>query len=278
MEDFTLDLFADDSAADETTATADEETEAVEAEGIESEGAETEESDQTSEEQHEEEPTSYMTVKYNGEEKGLSQEEAISFAQKGMNYDKVKSQLDQLQNEMKTATAEREELAQARESLQWLSEMAKEQNMTVDEMIDATRANVMSRKTGKDIEVCKGIIANERKARELEKREAGMNAPNPADEQKEIIRKDLNEFWELHPDKRKPEDIPQEVWDVVNSGNKSLVDAYNAFELKEKNKEIDSLKQEIEKLKQKSTNKARSTGSMGNSTDKNKSDKWDLFA
>ena len=37
-----------------------------------------------------------LKVKYNGESKTLSRDEAVSFAQKGMNYDRVKEQLEQL--------------------------------------------------------------------------------------------------------------------------------------------------------------------------------------
>lgn len=39
-----------------------------------------------------------LQVKYNGESKMLSREEAVTLAQKGMNYDHVKQQLDQLKN------------------------------------------------------------------------------------------------------------------------------------------------------------------------------------
>lgn len=39
-----------------------------------------------------------LKVKYNGAEQELTREEAVAFAQKGMNYDHIKEQLDQLKN------------------------------------------------------------------------------------------------------------------------------------------------------------------------------------
>ena len=48
-------------------------------------------------------PTSFMTIKYNGEDKPLSQEEAITMAQTGMNYDKVFGELQGFRQHFKNA-------------------------------------------------------------------------------------------------------------------------------------------------------------------------------
>lgn len=48
-----------------------------------------------------EEPTGNefaLEVRYNGEDRTLTHEEAVAFAQKGMNYDHIKEQLDKLKN------------------------------------------------------------------------------------------------------------------------------------------------------------------------------------
>lgn len=56
-------------------------------------------SDDTDEAEEEvEEESDAFTVKYNGEEKKLSRDEMIAAAQKGLNYDKIKSRLDSFES------------------------------------------------------------------------------------------------------------------------------------------------------------------------------------
>ena len=75
-------------------------------------------------ESHEEEDTQsaqeasdFLNIRYNGEDKALTQDEAIMLAQKGMNYDKVKGKLDALENG----------------ALKSISAIAERAGMTIDE-------------------------------------------------------------------------------------------------------------------------------------------------
>lgn len=69
--------------APEETATAEEDTEAAETEAENTDSAETDEGDATPAE-----ALPFITVKFNGEKRGLSQEEAVTLSQKGLLFDK----------------------------------------------------------------------------------------------------------------------------------------------------------------------------------------------
>lgn len=237
-------------------------------EGLEDENVEEpEESEQTegesveeTEDNHSEadEAQETFTLKYNHEEKGYTREEVIPLAQKGLDYDRVRGKLDEATERYKDYDNIKSELTAKSEQLRWFEEMAKDQGMTVDEMIDSTRATIMSRRTGQDIEVCRGIVKNERRSRELDiERERMTN--DKANESKRDT--DIREFLEKHPDFTDPKSIPQEVWDAVHQGE-TLVNAYEAYQNRQKDAEIERLRAEVEKLNQKEKNKARSTGSQ----------------
>ena len=94
-------MFTDDSTDDST----DENTE------------ETETHEEEQDTQSEEEASDFLNIRYNGEDKALTQDEAIMLAQKGMNYDKVKGKLDALENG----------------ALKSISAIAERAGMTIDE-------------------------------------------------------------------------------------------------------------------------------------------------
>lgn len=226
------------------------------------EGLPTEESEsaEETEDNHSEEPETQetFTLKYNHEEKGYTREEVIPLAQKGLDYDRIRGKLDEANEKYKDYDTIKADLSAKSEQIRWFEEMAKEQGMTVDEMIDATRATVMSRKTGKDIEVCKGIVRNERRERELDMERERMTDTKAYESKRDS---DIREFLTKYPDLKDPKSIPQEVWDAVHKGE-TLVSAYEAYQNKQKDAEIERLRAELEKSKQKEKNKARSTGSQ----------------
>lgn len=99
-------MFADDSTDDSTDENTEENTEKTE---------ETHEDEADSTQS--EEAKDFLNIRYNGEDKALTQEEAIMLAQKGMNYDKIKGKLDALENG----------------ALKSISAIAERAGMTIDE-------------------------------------------------------------------------------------------------------------------------------------------------
>ena len=99
-------MFSEDSTDDSTDENTEENTEEAE------ETHEDENQDTQSEEAKD-----FLNIRYNGEDKALTQDEAIMLAQKGMNYDKVKGKLDALENG----------------ALKSISAIAERAGMTIDE-------------------------------------------------------------------------------------------------------------------------------------------------
>lgn len=125
---------------------ATESTESVETtEEVTEESTETEQIEQT------EEAQPFLNIKYNKEEKALSQEEAIELAQKGMNYDKVTGKLDEMKKyqDMVSKLAEKQgySLEEYENQMEvWEQEKIKEDYINqgipetmVDEFIEAKR-------------------------------------------------------------------------------------------------------------------------------------------
>ena len=250
-----------------------EETEATEEPVVEeNEGTEETEADQPTETEVRNEDS--FSLKYMGEEKSFTREEVVPLAQKGMDYDRVKGQLEEARNSLKEYEQIKGDLAKRNDQLYWLEELAKEQNQTLDDLIEVTQAQVMARKTGQNIEVCKGIVKNQRLERELKARESKLNATT---DQNEKIKSDIDAFMKAYPElAADPKNLPQEVWDAVKAGE-PLLNAYRAYEIKELKAQLEKQKAEAEKKLQKEINKSRSTGSMSTKGNKTEDDFFDAL-
>lgn len=204
------------------------------------------------------EETDQFTLKYLGEDKTVTRDEIVPLAQKGMDYDRIRQKFDELSAE-KTTLAE--EKAKADERIAILDELAKQQGFkNADELIDETRATVLSQKDGIDIAVARQRVALDKKERELKDREAKLTAEKSAkdgeaDKANEAERKrqaDIMAFAKDFPDV-KPNEIPVEVWQAVGKGE-SLSTAYAKYENAQ-------LKAQLAAEKKNAENKRRSTGS-----------------
>lgn len=241
---------------DDGEVTEEEETEQTE-EVQEDEGTEEPEADQPTD--TEEQKPDTFTLKVLGEEKSYTREEVVPLAQKGVDYDRVKGQLDEARNTLKEFEKVKSDLAKRNEQVQFMEELAKEQGQTLDELIETTQAQIMSRKTGKALEVCKGIVANQRRERELQAQQAKLAETGSKNEKRDA---EISAFMKAYPDLADdPKKVPQEVWDAVNAGE-TLLSAYRAYEVKELRAQLEKQKAEAEKEKQKQLNKSRSTGSQ----------------
>lgn len=253
MEDSWDDIDFSDLTDEEAGEEPEEETEeTVE----EDEGTKAPEADQQTE--AEEQTTDSYTLKYMGEEKAVTREEVVTLAQKGMDYDRVKGKLQEIETNTADYAQVKADLAKRNEQFRFMDELAKSQGMSVDELIDSTQASIMAQKTGKDIEVCRGIVANERRARELQAQQAAVTSTKDQQAKKDA---DIAEFLAAYPELKDPKEVPDEVWVEVNKGA-NLLNTYRAFLLKQKDAEIERLKAEAAEEKRKQENRSRSTGSL----------------
>jgi hypothetical protein len=196
-------------------------------------------------------------LKYLGEEKEVTREEALTLAQKGMDYDRIKGKYEEMK-------ALRDKYSEATDLIE---ELAKKQNMTLEQFVDEIQIGMLTQK-GVDRDLAAERVADMREKRRLLKENEALKAvadsksrvDKAAQEAAEKRQKDIQEFVDTRPDV-KATDIPQEVWDTVKQG-KSLLTAYTIWENKK-------LKIELEAAKKNAENKAKTAGSratLGNQT------------
>ena len=213
-------------------------------------------------------------LKYMGETKRVGRSEAVVLAQKGMDYDRIRSERDSMTAELEGLRADKGKLT---EYESFLEKLAKSVGSDIPSMIDTTLAKMMvaeEAKKGNTIteEFAKQRIQFDREKAEFAKQQQGSavkngkeDAPEKAEtkpEQKpaandEAVAKakrddEANAFLAAYPDVD-PKSIPKEVMDKWRGGV-PLLNAYMAWENKK-------LKAELEALEQNTKNSARSSGS-----------------
>lgn len=233
-----------------------EETEAVE-ETVEEEPAEqpdqaveedTEVTEEPKEEPVEEEKPSdqTFTLKHLGETKDYSKDEIIPLAQKGLDYDRIRTERDTLKSEQATL----------KEHEEFLKELAELAGQSVEELMIATKARLIvqdEKKKGRDISLENAMY----------RVQSDMKAKKAAPV-KTAIQESFARFAELYPDV-KAEDIPKEVWTAFGDGKKDLSIVYTQYlsnsELKKTQEKLRQLEEKVKTAEQNQKNRQRSTGS-----------------
>lgn len=235
----------DDYVPEETTESA-EETEPT-----------TEETTETAEENAAEEatetvePQSFLRVKFNGEEKDLNEEEARSFAQKGMNYDRFYEPIERL---------------------------ARMNNMTVGEYVNQLNNTQVQYEISKEMDSLKEDpkyanidedvleeIATSRVNQNIGDRDRNYQSQvqEQADAQQAQAQKEIDKFMEEYPEFRNkgPEALDPKVFDFVKQGY-TLLEAYNKFQRETSNKVQAEAKAKASKLNE--DNKKKALGNTSN--------------
>ena len=224
------DFLLDDTEVDTTIeAEGIEEVEQVESEQVE------ENTIDTTEESQEQVQEPFLRVKYNKEERGLTQDEAIMLSQKGLNYDKLQEKLQQMENNP---------------GLNYLNELAQRSNTDIESLVNYWREQEQQQQLNQLVqnnipeEYAREIIENRKFREQLESQQR-------ENQQKEAQNQEFKQFFETFPDVR-PEDIPPAVWENSENGI-PLKYAYMEHEMAK-------LRNDIKVLKQNQTNKAKAPG------------------
>lgn len=215
--------------------------------------------EQKSEETQEGEDQPFMELKRFGEVTKVNREQATVLAQKGLDYDHVRGERDTA----KERVAELEG---------FLTELASPSNMSIEDLMDATRAELLANKEGIDQSVAlqRVKLDRERKAFDAQKQNA-QREELAKQEQKQRIDADNAAFRRAFPNVKMSE-VPKEVWETMLKEGESLVSSYARFTAKALAEENEKLKSDLETAKQNFDNKQRSTGSQksaGNAQKKN---------
>jgi len=248
----------DDYVPEETT----ESTEEVETteESTEEEPTQTGESETTIEEPVPENvDNSFLRVKFNGEERTLTEEEARNLAQKGMNYDRFYEPIERL---------------------------ARLNNMTVGEYVNQLNDTQVQYEVSKEMEALKEDpkyaniddsvleeIAQSRVKQNMGERDRSYQAQaqEQADAQQAQAQREIDKFMEEYPEFRDkgPEVLDPKVFEFVKQGY-TLLEAYNKFQREVSNKVQAEAKAKASKLNE--DNKKKSLGNTTNAGDVEKDD------
>lgn len=226
----------------EETAEADQQ-EAKDAGALQDNAPAEEQKDEKAEEKNTDEADQRMTVKHLDEIRELDwkrdKDEIKTLVQKGMDYDRKNQKLTDLES--------------------FLKELAEPQKLTVEQLMDVTRARIYARneaKEGRTISDSEALLAvQKQRAEKAEQQKTSEESAKKAEKETEKQRTQdmITRFISAYPDV-KGDDIPKDVWDEsAKSGD--LVAAYAKYERKQ-------LQERIAVLEQNKKNTERSIGSV----------------
>ena len=186
----------------------------------------------------EEEPK--YKVNFLGEEKELPVSELITAAQKGMNYDHVKSELDGL----------REKSGQYEEARRLVEQMAEASGMTVEQYTQFCAQSLKDSRLKAQLD--RGVPEDvARRLMELEEKE---NLRSAEEERRRAELERQEAYAELVREYPDIKTLPDEVAQAVAAGERPL-SAYRSYENRR-------LKNELAALRKAEENKLKSTGSL----------------
>ncbi len=222
----------------------DTSTEDIQEDGVDTDETELEDIEQPEEQSQDEQPSEQeeqpkFKIKYNKEEQEISYDDAVPLIQKGMNYEKLQEQLNELKTDPRLA---------------FIDELAQESGMSAQEFIEMAR---QQREQQMLDELIQQNIPEEYAREMIENRKfrQQIQQEREAAQQKEQETKDYNEFFEyfsqvngrlFDPNK---DTIPQEVLEAKAQGV-PLKYAY----MEHQNKELQA---KVQRLTQNQTNKQK---------------------
>ena len=216
------------------------------------------------EEKEAEAKTDQFELKHLDETRTVSRDEVITLAQKGMDYDRIRTKYD----ELRAGEAQRN----AHEA--FLKELAESAGQSVDDMIDTARARILVSKAaaeGKTIseEDALAQIKREKEKQATEEKPEQQKEPSKEENKEAERQQSFLRFSKEFPDV-KAEEIPADVWKDFAEGKGDLADLFARHENKR-------LKAELAVMKQNEENRQKSTGSRATAGSAKKSafdDAW----
>lgn len=219
----------------------------------------------------------FISVKYDKETRQVSMEDAPGWIQKGMNYDRVKEQLDTTRQ---NAEALQEKLSQQDGYMETLELISQTINVPIPELLERLHVNAVIG-TGKTEAEAKAIIRADKLERQLKGKEQAQEKEKTQEDTKtQQVAKELSDFREQFPDVNLDDTaLLERLRPYIQSGM-SLTSAYLKQENERQAAEITRLQQEQERKQaaqeQNKKNRAKTPGSMRDSGGQTK-DLADIF-
>lgn len=192
-----------------------------------------------------------VELKHLGNIVRVKPDELQALAQMGLDYQRIREDRDNA----------RAEVSRLKELEAFLQELAAPNNMSVEDLIDNTRAQVIADRDGIDKQVALDRVRLDRERKAFEAQKGNADKLDQEKKQEEAKRQNnFLRFSQEYPDIN-PTDIPKEVWDSFAKGE-DLVSAYAKYEAKTLRAEVASMKEKLETAEKNAENKKRSTGSQ----------------
>lgn len=223
-------------------------------EGAEDEtGEEPEEPEEEPAQQPETEET--FTLRVNKEDRTVSREEVISLAQKGADYDRVKSQLQERDN---TIAQLNKTIDGSREALEVLEMISQETNTEIPQLLENLHLSLRM----KNGETEKEARANIRAIKAERAAKSTQAAANPGGQER--ARKEVAEFRQRFPGVELTEELCNQLMADVQKGM-SLSDAYAGKMMADKDARIAELERQMAANRQNDRNRSKALGSQKDS-------------
>lgn len=233
-------------------------------ETAETETPDTKEPESASEQETADQPE-LIELKHLGQVVRVTPEQLNAYAQMGLDYQRIRDDRD----------AARAEVARLKEMEDYLKELAAPQGISVEDLLDGAKAEVLANKEHLDRGIALQRVKLDRERKQFEAQKAQQTRAQQEQSEKEQRQRDqFLQFAKEYP-KVKPNDIPKEVWEKFKDGM-NLTSAYAQYEAKSLRDQVASLEAKLEAEKKNSENKKRSTGtqkSAGNVTEQDAFDR-----
>lgn len=200
-------------------------------------------------------------LKYMDEVRQVGEADMVALAQKGLDYDRIRSRYDE-----------------SKPVMEMFGQFAKQAGMSIPDYVSYIRTQAKQSQGMSEAEARRAVeledreaVVAQREAAEAQ-RQSAVTAQQAARQNANARRQaDIAEFTNLFPDAAKdPKSIPQEVWADVRGGM-SLVSAYSKYRVAKADADLEAAKQAAAAAQQNQTNAARSSGSMKSAGESSKS-------
>lgn len=217
-----------------------------------------------------------FTLKVNKQEQEVSREDMIAYAQKGVDYDRVKAQNAAAQQTIQDLTAQLQEAGKNREALDVLEIISTKTGSSLEQLAQSLYISVR-----KSEGIGEETARQELRSAQLEKELNAMKAQkekvtDSKKDQEERVRKDLEEFREEYPDVELTDDLVNQLEKDLTAG-KSLVSAYRKYEKAQNEAKIAELERKLAAKTQNEKNRRNTPGSQNDGGGKRSKDPFSDF-
>lgn len=196
-------------------------------------------------------------LRHMGEVRKANEAEMVALAQKGMDYDRIRSQYDEFKPVM-----------------EMVNHFANQQGLNTKDYISMLRAQAKQAEGLSEADARRSVELEDREAvvaaaeAERQAQQDAMEQAQRAEAEAASRRQaDIQEFQQTFPDAAKdPNSIPPQVWADVRNGS-SLVAAYARYAVQQARQDAADAKRETASVQQNQRNAERSTGSMRSAGD-----------